>query len=372
MQKIHFHSIDALRFFAFLKVYLLHVPLDGYFPVFSYIKAGGGIGVSFFFVLSGFLISYLLIYDKMQHGQVQIKKFLVRRSLRIWPLFYLMVILAFALPMDFKQQIGFHMVSGGYDPDWRFSFSFLENYNMLLHDNFPKTTPLPVFWSLCIEEHFYLFWLLILFLLPVKYMMRFFLCSFAIAWAARWAYSTYLHNSMITSNDLFTNLDFFAGGGILAYLVATNYEKLVHFIEKIPIWGKAAIASGIVAIVVFQKEFLAADNGSLKSILVPSFISLIFVILIVLFIPQQGKFRIKSGVLNYLGSISFGLYVYHIIFIHCAYQYCMQQHLKLDNWYAVSLFIAFTLGGSILISALSYRYFELPFLSLRDRWASKA
>lgn len=372
MQKIHFHSIDALRFFAFLKVYLLHVPLDGAFPVFSYIKSGGGIGVSFFFVLSGFLISYLLLYDKIQNGQVQVKTFIIRRSLRIWPLFYLMVILAFALPIDFKQQIGFHMVSGGYNPDWQYSFTFLENYNMILHDNFPKTTPLPVFWSLCIEEHFYLLWLLVLFLLPVKYILRFFIFSFVLAWLARWGYSTYLSNTLITTNDLFTNLDFFAGGGILAYFVVTAYQKLTKQINRIPLALKYILAFGVLAVVVFQKELLTTTSGSLKAIFVPSFISLLFVFLILLFIPQDGKFRIKSRLLNYLGSISFGLYVYHIIFIHCAYQYCMQHHIKLDNWYSLSLFITLTLGGSIFISVLSYRYFELPFLRLREKWTNKA
>ena len=80
MKKIHFHSIDALRFFAFLKVYLLHVPLQGEFPIFSYLKSGGGIGVSFFFVLSGFLITYLLVFDKIQNGQINIRNFFYSKN----------------------------------------------------------------------------------------------------------------------------------------------------------------------------------------------------------------------------------------------------------------------------------------------------
>lgn len=102
MEKIHFHSLDALRFFAFLKVYMLHVPIQGNFPILNYIKGGGGLRVSFFFVLSGFLITYLLVFEKIQNGKIKIKKFFIRRSLRIWPLFYLIVIIVFLLSNNFK------------------------------------------------------------------------------------------------------------------------------------------------------------------------------------------------------------------------------------------------------------------------------
>ncbi|RZJ87656.1 MAG: acyltransferase, partial [Hymenobacter sp.] len=126
--KLHFHSLEALRFFAFLKVYLLHLPLAIPSPVLSYLKRGGGIGVQFFFVLSGFLITYLLVADKLARGQVDARRFFIRRSLRIWPLFFALVLLAFLLPDAWAERWGFHMVGGGYVPDWRFSFTFLENY----------------------------------------------------------------------------------------------------------------------------------------------------------------------------------------------------------------------------------------------------
>ena len=146
MKRQHFHSIDALRFFAFLKVYLLHIPLQGDFPVFGFLKSGGGIGVAFFFVLSGFLITYILSLEKLSERKINIKKFLFGRSLRIWPLFFLLVLIAYLLPYELKNSIGFHMLGGGYEFDWKYSFTFLENYKMLLADNYPKTTPLSVFW----------------------------------------------------------------------------------------------------------------------------------------------------------------------------------------------------------------------------------
>jgi len=126
IRRKRFHTLDALRFFAFFKVYLLHIPLQGDFPIFSFVKSGGGIGVSFFFVLSGFLITYLLAFEKFHKGQINLKKFFIRRSFRIYPVFFLLVVLAFALPYGFKEKIGFHMIGGGYDLDWKYSFFFLK------------------------------------------------------------------------------------------------------------------------------------------------------------------------------------------------------------------------------------------------------
>lgn len=367
MKKIHFHSIDALRFFAFLKVYFLHVPVQGDFPIFSYLKQGGGIGVSFFFVLSGFLITYLLVFDKIQNDQINIKKFLVRRSLRIWPLYYLMVSIVFLLPYEFKQNAGLHMVGGGYDLDWRYSFTFLENYKMLLLDLPVKTTPLGVFWSLCIEEHFYLLWMISLFFIPVKHLKKFFILGFLVAWAARIIEPAIFDSSRIDTNDLFTNLDYFAGGGLLGLWVARDYNNAAKKIQRIPLWIKWAIVTIIVSVIIFQKEVLPYNTETIFFIFRSTIIALLFVALIAVFIPSDSAIKIKSGVLSYLGNISYGLYVYHMIWIHVVFQYCLNKNILIDDWMTLSVFILITLGGSILISALSYHYFEKPFLMLREK-----
>lgn len=365
--KIHFHTIDALRFFAFFKVYLLHVPIQGEFPIFAFLKSGGGIGVSFFFVLSGFLITYLLLAEKIAKQQINVRRFFVRRSLRIWPLFYLMVILAFLLPYELKQNIGLHMVGGGYEFDWKFSFSFLENYKMLLLDNSPKTTPLQLFWSLCIEEHFYITWLVLLYFLPLKHTLKFLLSCFAIAWVARFIEPHIFNNQIVHTNDLFTNIDYFASGGILAYFVAKDYAKISKQILSIPNWIKWFTISFVTLIVIFQKQLLLYDPGTLFFIFRPSIIAILFTLLIAIFIPQNSSIRINSPLLSYLGVRSYGLYVYHLILIHISFQYCLHQNIKIDNWLTLSSFILVTLGGSIIISILSYKYFEKPFLKLRKR-----
>jgi peptidoglycan/LPS O-acetylase OafA/YrhL len=115
----HFHTFDALRFFAFLKVFLLHLPITA-FPLFNYLKGGGGIGVSFFFVLSGFLITYIILEEKSQTGRVNLKNFFIRRILRIWPLFYLMILIAFLTPYLISLA-GLSSSPEGYQPNWLMS-----------------------------------------------------------------------------------------------------------------------------------------------------------------------------------------------------------------------------------------------------------
>ncbi|GIV43810.1 MAG: hypothetical protein KatS3mg035_0933 [Bacteroidia bacterium] len=103
-RKIYFENLDGLRFLCFLSVFFFH----SFHTDFDYIKTNyiyhfikrdlfgnGNLGVNFFFVLSGFLITYLLIEEKKLNGKINILKFWIRRILRIWPLFYLCVIIGF-------------------------------------------------------------------------------------------------------------------------------------------------------------------------------------------------------------------------------------------------------------------------------------
>ncbi|MCB9335251.1 MAG: acyltransferase [Flavobacteriales bacterium] len=367
MNKIHFHSFDALRFFAFLKVYLLHIPLQGNFQIFSFLKSGGGIGVSFFFVLSGFLITYILTVEKINKQQIDLKKFFIRRSIRIWPLYFLILFIVYLLPYEFKQTYGLHLISHGYELDWRYSFSFLENYKMLIVDSPPKTTPLSVFWSLCIEEHFYLLWMFCLFIIPIKHFVKFFIIAFIISWISRYFEPFIFNNQTIETSDLFTNLDYFASGAILGFLIAKDYHKVAQFIQKINLWIKTMILILILLIVIFQNQILPYQVGTTFFIFRSSVVGIMFTILIALFIPRDSNIKLKSKILNYLGKISYGLYIYHIVFIHITYVYFKTHNIVIDNWQNLSAFIIVTLGGSIVISILSYTFYEKKFLTLRNR-----
>ena len=374
MEKIHFHSFDAFRFFAFFKVYVFHatavvVAADGSALqwVKDHIAHGGGIGVSFFFVLSGFLITYILTFDKISHGNIGLKKFFVRRAFRIWPLFYLMVIIAFVIPPDFAERIGYHMNGGGYDPDWRFSFTFLENYKMLLMDNVPKTTPLSVFWSLCIEEHFYIVWMIVFYFLRRKYIPYYLIATVFIAFFSRVFHADLYSAERISNNDLFTNMDYFAISGLLGYAVAVNYKKVESFVLRIPLLVRIAYVVGLIVVLLYQKAIFSHDNWVMNNLKYTIY-ALMFAILLAIFVPADSRLKISdNNILTQLGKISYGLYVYHIIWIHVVLKLFLDYNIMIDDWRKYFIFIGTTFCGTIVTSWLSYHYFEKPLLNFREK-----
>jgi len=370
--KIHFHTFDALRFFAFLKVFLFHLPnvLPGdpameWFR--DHIKHGGGVGVSFFFVLSGFLITYILTYEKLNTGKIDLKRFFVRRAFRIWPLFYLVVIIVLLLPPDFAQHWGLHMNGGGYDPDWRFSLTFTENYKSIIMDSGPKLTPLPVFWSLCIEEHFYIIWMIVFFFIRPKGIPYFLGTTVLIAWIFRFFETSIYETENVSTNDLFTNIDYFAISGLLGYAVAKNYRRVADLVIRIPYAIRIGYIFAVLTLLYFQKD-LFVHHDFFPEVLKYTLFSTVFAGLLIVFIPQEkGGLRIRDKhLLSWLGRISYGLYVYHLVWIHVLMKVFKYNGWDLNHWSTFGLFVLITFSGTVLTSAISYYWFEKPILSFRE------
>jgi peptidoglycan/LPS O-acetylase OafA/YrhL len=275
-----------------------------------------------------------------------------------------MVLLAFLLPFDLKQDLGLHMVGGGYNFDWRFSFTFLENYKMIAMDQFPKSTPLSVFWSLCIEEHFYIVWGILFFFLSSKNVFRMLLFSVVIAWISRAYESYYTTNLIIETNDLFTNLDYFSCGGILAYVFVFYKVKLNSVLQKIGKW-KLKLGLLVLVLLLILHNQLIPEPTEFSFIFKPTFIAVVFTLIICLFISAESGIVIKSKWLNYLGVRSYGLYVFHIIAIHMLYQYCLLHHIKIDTSLSLIIFMLISFSTTVLVAMFSYRFFEKPILSLR-------
>lgn len=377
MNKLHFHSFDAFRFFAFLKVFLLHAPLivvansPSWMPWYNeHIRYGGGIGVSFFFVLSGFLITYILTFDKIKDGNISPKKFFFRRAFRIWPLFYVLVLIALFIPPDFAEHIGFYMNGGGYLPEAKYSLTFTENIAMIVYDNVPKTTPLSVFWSLCIEEQFYVFWMIAFFFLKKKWIPYYLISTIFMAIGMRIFEGQIWTNQLVSRVDLFSNLDYFAVSGLLGYAVATDYKKVAAFVERIPLW----VRWGYIAMVLLMLYYLATifehDNWFLK-VFDYTIKSIVFTGLLLVFIPQKSKIRIgENHLFTKLGKISYGLYVYHIIWIHVIYKFYIDYGVNVDTFRGYGIFILSTFSATVITAVLSYKYFEKPILKLREKYFS--
>ena len=114
-KRIYFENLDGLRFLCFLSVFFFHSFYTDSSElktssVYHFVKVGifgnGNIGVNFFFVLSGFLITFLLLEEKKLRGQIKLKNFWLRRILRIWPLFYSCVFFGFVIFPKLKLLLG--------------------------------------------------------------------------------------------------------------------------------------------------------------------------------------------------------------------------------------------------------------------------
>ena len=349
MNRIHFHTFDSLRFFSFLLVFFLHLPKTGIAYIDFFLKSGG-IGVTFFFVLSGFLITYILLYEKEHQKTISLKNFFLRRILRIWPLFYLMIAFAYLSPFILNA-LNLPFENEGYKPHLLTSMCFGENYKMMMTNTFPDGAPLRVMWSLCIEEHFYIFWGVIFFYISIKKIPFLIIASIAIANIARPIYSHF----GIGHIDILTHLDYFAFGAIPAYILM-HKKGFIDYLEKIPIYLKYFFLTLTVAIV------FILPNLKIETIeyLSPFIFGLIFSITILFTLGRNSIYINDNLWFSKLGIYTYGLYLYHSIIILLLIQ--IFKYISFSNWYVL---VILSLIITISISIISYHLFEKQFLKLK-------
>lgn len=351
IDRVHFHTFDSLRFLSFLLVFLRHspVPEDSMLYYFSH---EGGIGVSFFFVLSGFLITYILILEKINNqGKIPLKKFFKRRILRIWPLYYAMVIFAMCTPFI----LGFFNISysnQGYQPNWFFTLTFLENYVAMFTRQLPNVAPLTVIWSLCVEEHFYIFWGLAFYFISLKNVPKLLLGCIIFSFIMQIVYEKYEINTL----DLFTNIHYFAFGAIPAYLFVFK-KNIIEKLSLIPAVYKYLYAVSIIGVIVIVSNTNLIPDLKVSSLL----FSVLFSGLILFTLGEKNVFKISDkSILAKLGKYTYGLYLIHTI--------CISLFIKIGskydmNWIVITL-LSFV--STVIFSALSYHLFEKQFLKLKN------
>ena len=161
---VYFPGLNGLRFFAAMAVAFSHVELMKQYHGFpsAYQKPAvdelGRLSVTFFFVLSGFLITYLLLVEKRVARRVSIQRFYLRRILRIWPLYYLLVLLSFfVLPHFATFTVPHYTAAIGENISITLPLFliFLPQLALSLYDPVPFAEPA---WSIGVEEQFYLLW----------------------------------------------------------------------------------------------------------------------------------------------------------------------------------------------------------------------
>lgn len=329
-----------------------HIPIPDT-SFFSFFTQSGSLAVSFFFVLSGFLITYLLLFEKLQRGSISFRRFFSRRVLRIWPLFYAMLLFAFLTPFILKV-LNLESSNEGYEPNWIVSMLFLENYQMMLTNSFPNTAPMRVMWSLCVEEHFYIVWGIIIYLISLNRIFLLFLSCIVLSVVVRIIYNLL----GLPFLDLFSNLDSFALGAIPAYLLLFK-RGIIARVEEMPVSAKYIIV-GTALLLTFAIPNLNRTGSSLLPLLYNS----LYALVILITLPVRNHFRIRDkNIVSRLGTYTYGLYMFHTIFIMLFIRIIDDFDLNIKYWIiAISSLVV-----TIAVSLISYHLYEKPFLKLKTK-----
>jgi peptidoglycan/LPS O-acetylase OafA/YrhL len=344
-----FGGLDGLRFFSIAAVLWHHSPgnyLEAHFQAARY----GFLGVDLFFVISGFLIVTLLLRERELNGKISLQNFYVRRTLRIFPLYYgVIIFLALFYWLFNKQSLPGQAL-----------INELPIYLLYLGNIFP--VQLGIVWSLASEEQFYLVWPFIEknFRQYIFYFLAFALAinqliNFQKANIANWMGMERLQDLSIMQAT-FTPILL---GVLLAHLLHrvqtfTRIEKLISHKYSSLAW---------LSVLIFTLFLLPADISGFPRLMV-QIILMTFVGSVVITEEHHLMPVLKFPLIARIGAVSYGIYLFHIYAISAAGILLKKFGIGSGLLTFVAAFVI-----SILLAEVSFRYFETPFLMLKAKFS---
>ncbi len=353
---IYLPGLNGLRAIAAMAVVVSHITLSlGSFglnaKIFGTDSEGNatglllaGYGVTIFFTLSGFLITYLLLKEK-EVAAINVKNFYIRRALRIWPLYYLYLIISILVMIA-------NNISCPPSSIWFFVF-LAANIPFVLGNSLPLAAH---YWSLGVEEQFYMFFPHLAKasnkkLLKISIGLIFFLvlCKL-IFWGMDRYYQISLPFAFISAIRFHTMLI----GVVGAILYYNNHELFIriatHKVTQILSWLT------ILLIAINKFHFASVIDGDIVS-----------VVTLCLIIGQVTKrnnlINLENRLFDFIGKISYGLYVIHPLLIFLLAK--LIGHLNPNSAFSYLAVYCLVIGSSILIANLSYQFIEKRFLKLK-------
>jgi peptidoglycan/LPS O-acetylase OafA/YrhL len=367
--KIYFPGLNGLRFFSALAVIITHVELIkhklGFFNIWNnkLIHHLGVIGVSFFFVLSGFLITYLMLLEKNKFNSISIRKFYLRRILRIWPLYFLILIVGFFI-LPKLTYIPYFSENLSSNFKWNLIMYILMLPNLAF--SFFLAVPLiGQLWSIGVEEQFYLIWPILLKYfkkISINLLIKILVIWLFIKGLVLFIFKILDENWVIILKNNLAMLKFenMIIGAIGALLLTENKIKLLNFIYK-----KSVLLFSMFGI--FISLFILPDFFNDLLHIVHSFF---FIIIILNVSCNSSSFlKLENTFYNLLGKISYGIYMYHLVVIYFTIKfldYCNLFYAK--NIYSNLLLYIMVISITSLVSYMSYTLFERKFLKIKSRY----
>jgi peptidoglycan/LPS O-acetylase OafA/YrhL len=356
----HLPQLDGLRAFAILPVLLTHSWPD--YPSLTWLgKLGpaGWIGVDLFFVLSGFLITGILIDAKGSENYF--RNFYIRRGLRIWPLYFAILFYMFLIVP--------HIASWGaeqFDSQhfaWYYYVVYVQNFLYGTHGPFP----LAVTWSLAIEEHFYLVWPLVVFFAKREHLAKILVGFIAVVTIGRYFGMYHFANA----HNSFFRMDEMAYGALIACWMRSETFSAAK-LRKWSLVGAWAIGPTVYCILTQADWSWLRSHGVVYVLLSVGFTSWMGLALT----ARTGSPLMKllnNSFLRYTGKISYGLYLFHPIFFPyykgwALFRWSNSLHNRILG--DVITLIA-EMALLYLVAGLSWRFFEQPILTLKSRFQNQ-
>lgn len=360
----HVAALDGVRGIAIILVLLFHYGANAAYFGFSgpLLKATGfgWLGVDLFFVLSGFLITGIL-WDAREKARY-FRNFYARRALRIFPLYYLALAIVVALSLLWPE-------AGVWGKESPLYIAFYATNFLIPVTGDQATGILSHFWSLAVEEHFYLFWPLVVFFLSRRNVMLAAIGMVLVAMITRVVLAK-SGNPVAAYMVTPARMDALAIGAFFALAVRGpgGLQALVK-----PAWILAALtAPALLALVIHARETseLSFEMQSL-GYTVFSLLSGAGIIIGLTFRPLNGLLSLAP--LRWFGKYSYGLYVWHpivnVILYYTSITTAIVGLIGPMNLYKGAFMIVLGFSITVCISLASYHFYEKRFLELKSRFA---
>src|ERR1700741_3541182 len=310
-----------------------------------------GTGVNLFFVISGFLITYILLIKKDDIAENkttfirEIKNFYVKRTLRIFPIYYLVIILLCIVSYsEIKDYLGYLL---SYSINWFMVFKgvYIGNRTHL--------------WSLAVEEQFYLIWPFLIFMIPKRWVLGLSVFAVLLSLVCKIYFSYFTPYWMGVNGATFSCFDALGLGALIAYLQKNRAEPFKPQLYKLYL----AISVVVYVLLFVNPAYL---NPQLHTVLLGFAISIIYFFVIIIAANNGFSGNFKSFLENkttlYLGRISYGLYLYHA-FVPDIYYSCLMKFFPKLTGDADLCILFFIL--TVLLATISRYLIEKPILNLK-------
>jgi len=367
---IYFSGLDGLRLFGALAVVIHHIELikgDTFGTQLwrtAFFQGLGPLSVTFFFTLSGFLITYFLFKEKNKSGSINLNSFFIRRSVRLVPVYYLIILLSFIILPHvsiFKQPIFSERIFNNFIFKFSFFIVLLPQIPYILFPNAPIPYAVQS-WAIGVENIFYLLWPWL-----IKSKLKF-ITVFAITLIIFTGIPSILiiyfklNQVVIDKNSAFLVLRFFdtmrfscmAIGGLFGWILFLNLDKYNNFFKR-----------RTFQLILFTVIGILLAKGVQLKLLSHEMYSILFSFLIINFalVPKSTLNKFFSILIfDYLGKCSYGIYMYHMIAIQIAFIALNNiRHTKNLDLLGNAILYCVTFGITIATAMVSFRYIEKPF-----------